>query len=493
MFTPRVGIIFAFALLLVMVGSAWYSSTAMVPGADTGEPRDSQDPNAAFAQVARLAKIQELLQARLAITKELASLAANAHRAGEAPIEHVFQANQAVLKAQLDLCESNKERIAIMERFVELARDQEEHAVKSYKTGRATASAPLNAKVVRLEAEIALEKAGLAAEPGKPAAQRQERETQKPDGVPGHVGKKSEQKSAEKVLATLPGVVVPARQFRVSPKVAGQVLELLIDEGTQVKAGQVLARLERTEYELAYKHAQAQVERMQALLAEEESKGAQREAQIKQAEAAIREAAAQRNYRRAEVARLQALVRQATASAEVAGEKEAQLQVAQARLQQAESNLMMLQKAPQKERVAAAKAALAAAEAQRDLAKFRLDGTEIRAPAAGTILAKHAQVGDTVRLDAAAGGRCELADLSQLEAVVHVPETDLAKVFTGQTCEIRLPAAPSVVYQGQVSRVLPVVSPQTRTVPLRARIDVPRDDRNLRPGMSTEVRLLPKG
>jgi multidrug resistance efflux pump len=271
---------------------------------------------------------------------------------------------------------------------------------------------------------------------------------------------------------------------------------VLIDEGAHVQAGEVLVRLDRTAYELEYQRARALVERARALLAEEEARGAGREEEIRQAEAAVQAAAAQRDHRKAELARLQTLVKAASVSAEAAREAEAQRLVAEASLLQALSNVKLLQKAPQRERVAAARAALAAAEAERDLARFRLDNTVLRAPASGTVLAKHVQVGETVRPDALVDGRalsiCEIADLSQLQALLDIAERDLPKVFQGQPCELRLAAVPDVVYKGQVSRLLPTISPQTATAQARVRIEVPKDDRNLRPGMFAEVRLLAK-
>src|SRR5262245_4763645 len=67
------------------------------------------------------------------------------------------------------------------------------------------------------------------------------------------------------------GVLVPVRQVHASPRVAGQVAELLVEEGARVQAGQVLARLERTAYELKFRRAQALVERAKARLVEAEA------------------------------------------------------------------------------------------------------------------------------------------------------------------------------------------------------------------------------
>jgi HlyD family secretion protein len=72
---------------------------------------------------------------------------------------------------------------------------------------------------------------------------------------------------AERVVLESKGYLVPAAHITVSPKVAGQVVELLIDEGKQVKAGDVLARLDAEEYQGALLLARARLKLAQAELA----------------------------------------------------------------------------------------------------------------------------------------------------------------------------------------------------------------------------------
>jgi RND family efflux transporter MFP subunit len=93
--------------------------------------------------------------------------------------------------------------------------------------------------------------------------------------------------AAAEVLLELKGYIVPARQVTVSPKVAGQISELLIEEGQRVKAGDVLARLESAEYELAFRLARAELKLAEARLTKAREAAAKADLAIAQAELEI--------------------------------------------------------------------------------------------------------------------------------------------------------------------------------------------------------------
>src|SRR5262249_59289730 len=85
-------------------------------------------------------------------------------------------------------------------------------------------------------------------------------------------GRADEPKAPERgEVVRQPGHVVPARTVRVSARVGGVLREVLVDVGDQVKAGQVLARLDRAEAELGLKRAEAAFEGVQARKAEAEA------------------------------------------------------------------------------------------------------------------------------------------------------------------------------------------------------------------------------
>ncbi len=120
------------------------------------------------APKAKDARLKALLTERLAVARDMAALVTKAYQAGTASFSTVHEANLAVLNAELDLCQSEKDRVAVLEKFVAALKQFEKQVAEQYKGGLAPPSAPLKAKLARLEGEIALERArAKAADPTK--------------------------------------------------------------------------------------------------------------------------------------------------------------------------------------------------------------------------------------------------------------------------------------------------------------------------------------
>jgi RND family efflux transporter MFP subunit len=225
------------------------------------------------------------------------------------------------------------------------------------------------------------------------------------------------------------GYLVPATQVQVSPRVSGEITEIHFEEGTRVKKGDLLARIDPTPYDLDYKRAQALVA------------------------------------------------------------------AARARLEDARaSDPAQDKKGPRNHRLEVLRAELAAAEAACAKAKWLLDGTEIRAPISGTILTKIAEKGNIVNQLSfnLKGSLCDMADLSKMEIDLTIQERDFAKIFKGQKCKVSIEALPGVTYKGQVSRIMPIADRAKGAIPVRVRLEVPKDDGSLRPDMGVVVAFLGK-
>jgi outer membrane protein TolC len=91
--------------------------------------------------------------------RRLVQVATADYQVGKTPFERVHQATRALFQARLDMCESEKERITLLEEAVAQAKNYEKHAEQRYKAGVAPQSDALTATAARLEAEIALERA----------------------------------------------------------------------------------------------------------------------------------------------------------------------------------------------------------------------------------------------------------------------------------------------------------------------------------------------
>lgn len=253
-------------------------------------------------------------------------------------------------------------------------------------------------------------------------------------------------------LLNATGYVVAQRKAAVASKATGRLEWLGVREGSVVKAGEVVARLENRDVTAARDRAAANI-----LLAR---------ATLEQVQAELLNA--EQEYRRA----LDLVGKGFISQSAVDG--------AEARLAKARAG------------VNAQKAAIVVGQAAQREAEVALDATAIRAPFDGVILTKQANVGDVITPFAAAsdskGAVVTMADMSTLEVEADVSESSLAKVKPGQPCEIQLDALPGQRFLGEVARLVPTVDRAKATVIAKVRF-VESDPRIL-PEMSAKVAFL---
>jgi multidrug resistance efflux pump len=176
------------------------------------------------------------------------------------------------------------------------------------------------------------------------------------------------------------------------------------------------------------------------------------------------------------------------------GAYEASLRLARAKLKLAVAGLAKANEGRSQAERAIAQAKLEVAEAQVALAEQRLEGTVVRAPINGTVVAKRAEVGALIDPKGfqIAASLCDRVDLRTMEVEVWVAERDLARVAKGQACQVRLEAFPQTTYRGRVSRLLPLADRAKGAVGIRVRLAVPEMDESLRPELGAVVTFLAK-
>ena len=250
------------------------------------------------------------------------------------------------------------------------------------------------------------------------------------------------------------GYVVARTQASVSAKVPGRLAYLGVSEGSQVRQGEVIARLENADYRAAVMQAQATVSSEQATLIE-----AQADRDELMAEA-----------RRARDVRTQNANLVSAQDLELAESKAAQA-VARAQAQQARVH---------------------AAEAGLELARATLDNTLIKAPFTGTVLRKDAEVGEVVAPSVGGGltrgAVVTMADLRTLEVEVDVNEAYIARVRGGQPARIILDAYPDTGFRGSVRQVVPTADRQRATV--QVKVSILDHDARILPEMGARVEFL---
>jgi multidrug resistance efflux pump len=288
------------------------------------------------------------------------------------------------------------------------------------------------------------------------------------------------------------GYIVPRQQILVSPKVSGMILTLDVEEGRRVKKGDVLAVLESTEYEAEAEKANATVALMEQRLLE--LKNGSRPEEIRQAEAELEEA-------RAELVQLEADWRRSAELRKRNSVTEQEYELAESKylaqrqtIKRLEAALELWKIGTRKEKLDAAAAEVDQAKAELTKAQWRLGNCTIRSPISGTILKKNAEEGNIVNPIAFNGSFsiCELADLADLEVDLNVSERDISAVKVGQKCRIRTDAWPDRVYDGVVSRLMPIADRAKAAVPVRVKIAIPADEQGqyLKPEMGAIVTFL---
>ncbi len=288
------------------------------------------------------------------------------------------------------------------------------------------------------------------------------------------------------------GHIIPAHQILVSPKVSGMIVQLNVEEGMRVQKGDVIAVLESTDYEADVTRAKASVKLFEERIRELEN--GSRPEQIAQAQAELAESQANLVQLQSEWRRNFELRQSKSITQQEYELAESNYKAMQQRVQRLTYALELLKLGERAERREVAKAELAQAQADLTKAEWRLGNCTICAPRSGTILKKAAEEGNIVNPLALNGSYslCELADLSDLEVELNIQERDISAINVGQKCRVRTKAWPDRVYDGVVSRLMPIADRGKGAVPVRVKLSIPAEEEGqyLKPEMEATVTFL---
>jgi HlyD family secretion protein len=285
------------------------------------------------------------------------------------------------------------------------------------------------------------------------------------------------------------GTVQPITPVNISPKQPGRLVALSVDQGDRVTAGQELARMDASNLQGPLLQAQGALEEAQANLRELEA--GNRPQQIGQAEQALAEALADLVAIRSSHARNQALYQSGALSQADRDRSQADYGAAQARLNRLQQELDLTRAGARPEQLAAAQAQVVQAQGALQTLQTQLNDTVIRAPFAGLITQKYADVGAFVTPTTSASATSSatsssiVALASDLEAVANVAETDIRHIRVGQTVALQVDAYPDRPFKGQVRRVAPASVVVQNVTSFQVRIRILDDlEQQLRSGMN---------
>jgi multidrug resistance efflux pump len=276
----------------------------------------------------------------------------------------------------------------------------------------------------------------------------------------------------------------------------GKLKSVLVEEGSRVRQGQIVAVLENGDYRARVAFGQALLSQREAELrrvingATEQERSKVR-AEMEEAEAVLKNS-------QLILERRQILYQRGAFAREAADLAERDYQVSKARYEAAAERYSQITDKAREEDLSQAQANVRLAQAQLDESRVRLEKTSIRSPITGTVLRQHLKAGET----AAASPDMPIvtiANLGTLRVRVDVDETDIGKVRLGLRSYVQADAYGDTKFWGRVVRISQVLGKKNfRTDEPTERVDtkiletlVELDDHNkLPPGLRVNVFIL---
>lgn len=312
---------------------------------------------------------------------------------------------------------------------------------------------------------------------------------------------------------------VDANEVLVSAKIPGRIETLNVDEGQQVKAGDLIAVVESEDLSAAQKAAVANVLSDQSKLAETEATLRQNEgevssatvnaqAQVKASQAALAQAQANLEHQKADTTRTVALAKQGIASAQARDDAETSLTAAEAAVESAHANVAAAQAALKQAQahellaqaslktVASTRGQVQNAEALAQQADVELGYAKVYAPVSGPVNVLAARQGEVLP---AGGTIATIMDLSQTWVYAPLPETQADAVQLGDSLRVVMPSGDTV--QGKViakaaeadfATQRDINGGRKRDIKtMRLKLLIPNPGEKFVPGMTAEV-YIPK-
>ncbi len=269
------------------------------------------------------------------------------------------------------------------------------------------------------------------------------------------------------------GTSAPVQEVAVRARIEGRLLNLAVNVGDAVRAGQVVAQLDDTTPANALLQLQAEVSARQAEVA-------QAYANINAATARVAEAELQLQQAEAELRRLQLLAREGAVPTKSAEDAQIAVRSAQQSLRALQAQLNA-----QRQAVQSAEERVRSQQALVLQAQERLGYTTITAPITGIVLQRLTEPGNLLF---AGNEIIRLGDLSQIKVLVLVSELEIAELRPNSAVQVRFDAIPDRQFTGKVSRIAPSADPVSRQIPVEVLVD--NSDRRIGSGQLARVRFV---
>lgn len=282
-------------------------------------------------------------------------------------------------------------------------------------------------------------------------------------------------------------------QSDIAPKVAGYLEELAIREGDAVQAGQVLAKISRTDLTAQLLRDEAALAKSQAQL--RDLKRGAREQEVAEARAMLASAQSVYDKSKNDWERFQRLYLDGAISAQQRDNARSAYEVAYHSLAAAQSRLQLVEEGSRPETIAAQRKEVERSQAVVDASKSMLADTILVSPVRGLVLSRNYEQGEFVNVGAPIA---TIGDMTDCWVKIYIPSAQMGQISLGQPAQIRVDSFPDRVFAGQVKEISQTAEfnpRQSLTQRERAnmvfavKVRVDNGEMLLKPGMPADVVL----
>ena len=278
---------------------------------------------------------------------------------------------------------------------------------------------------------------------------------------------------------TASGTLAATVQVQVSSQVSGQIREVLADFNSEVRKGEVIARLDPETFEYRVRQAEADVEASRAQVAVQQATVAARRADFARAQINLDEARRDLDRKADLVARNFISGAERDKAAALVRTVEQEVLSAEAQVRLAESQ----------ERNA--RSVVRQREAQLASSRVDLGRTVIRAPVDGIVIKRSIEPGQTVAVSLAAPEMFLIAqNLRDMQVEVSIDEAEVSRLRVGQKASFGVDAFPGRSFEGTVRQVRKAARNEQNVITYTAVVSADNESLRLLPGMTANVRIV---
>ena len=275
------------------------------------------------------------------------------------------------------------------------------------------------------------------------------------------------------------GTVNPVVSVQVGSQVSGQIKELFADFNSEVKKGQVIARIDPESFNLRVNQALADVEAARAMVLSQRANVSALQAEVSRSKVNLGDA-------EREFLRNKGLFEKNFVSAAALDKAQAAFEAAREQLKATQAQL-----AAGEAQVTNVEAMVKQRDSQLSQAKVDLDRTTIRAPVDGTVVKKSVEPGQTVAASLQAPELFVIAqDLRQMQVDTSIDEAEVGRIREGQPVTFTVDSFPGRTFRGTVGQVRKSALVVQNVVTYTAVVATSNPSLELFPGMTASVRIV---